>query len=186
MHAGDAGDIGGAARDDFVHQISVAFKTIVLQDGGVFRRDLDRLVEILKREGLGMVIAIFSLGNVLGDRFVRQVAIDAAGGGVMRGFAPRVILAVHDVAIGAGFGIGGEIGEPAGIAEGEEANAQGGSQGDSPQGHQTASVEKAHSAWIYRPSPDAAMGLWSNIGNRRRIIPFIGFTYYVCRSKMPP
>jgi len=55
---------------------------------------------------------------------VGAVAVDALGGGVVGGFGPGVVLVIHDVAVGAGFGVGGEVGEAFGVVEGEEADAE--------------------------------------------------------------
>ena len=43
------------------------------------------------------------------DEVVGKMAIDAGGDGVVAGLLPRVVLALHDVAVGAGARIGAEI-----------------------------------------------------------------------------
>ena len=76
----------------------------------------------LEGEGGGVVVAVRGLGDVLLGEMGRHVAVVAGGDGVVRAFAPGVVLVVHDVAVDAGPGIVGEVGEALGIAEGEAAD----------------------------------------------------------------
>ena len=55
-----------------------------------FRRPImNRLVEILQREGLRVVPAVAGLGDELGDEVVGQMAVDAGGDVVMARIWPR-------------------------------------------------------------------------------------------------
>ena len=64
VNTGNAGDISGAAFNDVMHKIGVAFQTIILEDAGVSWLDLNRLVKVLEGETLGMPTAVVGLGDV--------------------------------------------------------------------------------------------------------------------------
>ena len=78
-----------------------------------------------------MVVAIERLGHEFGDQGVGQMAVHAGRGDVMARLHPRIVFRIHDVAVGAGLGIGGEIGETLGIDEGEKAEAEQHAESDS-------------------------------------------------------
>jgi len=61
------------------------------------------------REIEGMKKAVRSLNRVLADNVVWRMAIVAGGDGVVARLDPGVILRLHDVAVGAGLRIVGEI-----------------------------------------------------------------------------
>ena len=93
----------------------MAIHTVVLQDPTVLFLDHDRFMKILRRERLGVVVAVFGLGDVFGHEGVRQMAVDAASHSVVARLLPRIILRRHDMAVCAGFGVGAEIGQSFGI-----------------------------------------------------------------------
>lgn len=97
----------------------MAIHAVVLQNAAVLFLDHDWFLKVLRRESLGMVIAVFSLSDVFGNERVRQVAIDTAGHRMVTRFLPGFILRRHDVAIHAGFGIRAKIGKPFSIPKGE-------------------------------------------------------------------
>jgi len=71
-----------------------------------------------------VVIAVEPLGDELGQESVRQMAVHALGHGVVAPLDPRIVLGAHDVAVGAGLGIGPEVGQALGVDEGEEPQAE--------------------------------------------------------------
>ena len=66
-----------------VHKLPVTADAVGLHDVLIARGDLDRLMKILQRERLAVPVSMIGLGQVLGDEFVRQVAVDALGRLVM-------------------------------------------------------------------------------------------------------
>ena len=95
---------------------------VVLQDYAILALDHDRFMEILHGKAFGVVIAVFGLGQVFGEKGMWQMAIHAPGHMVMTGFLPGVVLRCHDVTVCTGRRIGAEIGEPFCILEGERAH----------------------------------------------------------------
>src|ERR1017187_4484839 len=79
VHARDSVGVGGTARHDVVHEAAMAAETRLLQNARIVRLDHDGLVEVLKREALGMVVAVHGLGHQLGHQRMRQVAFHKAG-----------------------------------------------------------------------------------------------------------
>jgi hypothetical protein len=125
VNTGNAGDIGGAAFNDVVHKIGVAFQAIVLEDPRVPWLDLNRLVKVLEGETLGMPIAVVGLGDVFRNCLVWKMAINTAGGGMVARFAPGIVLIVHDVAIDARLGVRAEVGKAPRIRERDHADTYG-------------------------------------------------------------
>jgi hypothetical protein len=117
--------IGGslAALDDVMHEIAVTAKTTPLKDRRVARMNHNRLMEILKGKASRMTIPIVSLGKILRDKRMGQMAIDTHRGGVVRAFRPGRVLIIHDVAVGARSRVGREISEPPGIVERKHSDA---------------------------------------------------------------
>src|SRR5688572_27771491 len=109
----------GAAPDDVMDEVRVAAHAVLLQRPRVARGDHDGLVKVHEREALGVPIAVVGLRDVLRDEIVRQVAIDAPGGDMVRAAAPGRVLLVHDVAVLAGSRVGGEVAETFAVAERE-------------------------------------------------------------------
>src|SRR5262249_8475060 len=108
---------GRTAPDDVVDEVGVAAETALLEDPRVAWLDHDRIVKVHEREALRVVPAVAGLREVLRDEPVRQVAVHAAGNGVMRPVLPRRVLVVHHVAVVAGAGIRREVAEAFGVAE---------------------------------------------------------------------
>src|SRR5205085_12534041 len=119
----DGGRLRLAALENVVDEVAVATQAARLQNGGVPRLDHDWLVEILERETFRVVITVGRLGLVFCDRRMGKMAIDALGAAVMRALRPRRVLVVHDVAVGAGPRIGGEIAAALSIVEREGTDA---------------------------------------------------------------
>jgi hypothetical protein len=91
----------------------------MLKDSFVLTLDHDGLMEILQGKSFGVVVAVFGLGDVFGHKSMRQVAIHAGCRPVVARLLPRIVLGIHNVAVGARLGIGAEIGEPFRIPERE-------------------------------------------------------------------
>jgi len=85
--------------DNICDQRCMAGDTVVMQYPTILWRDNDGLVKVLKGESLGMVVAIFSLGQILPNKIMGQMAVHTGGGGVVTGFLPGIKLRPHDVAI---------------------------------------------------------------------------------------
>lgn len=92
-------------------------ETILLQRPRVTGRDHDRIVEIHEGEPLAMPVSVFGFCQIFRDEFMRQMAIHAAGNGMMRAMHPRCVLIVHDVAVLAGTRICGEVAESLPVVE---------------------------------------------------------------------
>src|SRR5262245_12806472 len=75
---------GRAPADDVVDEVLVAAQARRLEDRGIPRLDLDRLVEVLEGEALRVVVPVARLRQVLGHERVREVAVDALRDGMVR------------------------------------------------------------------------------------------------------
>lgn len=122
-HAVDRVVLNTAVARDLAHESAVAAQAIILDDRRRARVQLDRLVEILKREAPGVAIAVLHLGEVLAEKVLRHVAVVAGGEGVVAGVLPGFVLLAHDVAVDAGHGVVGEIRTALGGFKGESARA---------------------------------------------------------------
>lgn len=118
MDAADCTGIGYILPEHFMNCVFMALDTVALKNLTVLSLDHDGLLEILQREALRMVPAVFRFGNVLSDKIVWEVAVDTSGRRMMAGFLPRIVLRGHYVAVDTGFGIGAEIRKAPGILEG--------------------------------------------------------------------
>jgi hypothetical protein len=97
----------------------VATQAVMLRHIAVHRRDLDRFVEIARRERHAVVVPVDPFHGVFGDDGrVRRVAIVAAGYGLVAATIPTVVDIAHDVTVGAGFGIIRQIRRTLGVQEG--------------------------------------------------------------------
>ena len=72
----------------FIDHIFMALHAIALKDPRILFLDQDRFLKLLRREGQGVVVPVFSLGDVFADKIVREVAIDAGGNGMVAGLLP--------------------------------------------------------------------------------------------------
>jgi hypothetical protein len=96
--------------DDKVRHLAVAPDTVLLQECRAGFPDLDRFMEILEGKGDGMVNTVIRLRNPLRDGTVRYMAVIAGRHGMVRGFAPTIVLVAHNVAVNACFGIVEKVG----------------------------------------------------------------------------
>src|SRR5204863_5690355 len=123
MDAGDRLSRGRLHRDDVVDERSMTAEAALLQDLGVSGADLDRLVKVSEGERGRVVPAVAGLGDELRYEGGREVAVVADGDVVVARLRPGVVLLSHDVAIGAGARVAREVGQPLGVAEGEQGQA---------------------------------------------------------------
>lgn len=118
--------LGPSRRDEdrVVDEALVTANAVVLEQPGVPLRDLNRLVEVPHRECPRMIPPVDGLGQVFADEIRRRMALIANGDVVVSRLLPRVIDIVHDVAVHARSRIVRHVGEAAGVAEGEEPEAE--------------------------------------------------------------
>ena len=88
-----------------------------LKDFEPTRLHFDGLFEVLEREHFPVAPAVFGLCEVFGNELMGQMAIDADGRGVVARLLPAVVLALHDVTVHAGLGVGTEVRETARVLE---------------------------------------------------------------------
>jgi hypothetical protein len=112
----------------FMQESRVATEAIVAKGILVASPDDYWLGKILKRECLGMQIAVFSFCEPFGDEFGRQMAINAGCRSVVAGFLPGVVLRLHNMTVHAGYGICAEIGQTLSVLESEKAKSENNSQ----------------------------------------------------------
>src|SRR5262249_57099389 len=109
--------------DDCVDQGFVTPQAIRADEVTVLRRDLDRLLEVLQREGGRVAKAVLGLRHPFHDARMWQMALDAGSGVAMAALEPPVVLLVHDVAVHARARVRREVGETLRVDEGEGAHA---------------------------------------------------------------
>jgi hypothetical protein len=106
-------------------QRAVAMQAVLLGYITVHRGDANRLREVVSREGDTVFHPVDSLDQVLFDNGgVRHVAIITRGNGFMAANTPRGVHVAHDVAVGAGLSIVGEIGSSLSMKKGKAAQAK--------------------------------------------------------------
>ena len=86
-------------------------KAVVLENLRVRFLDHDRLVEVLQRKAFGVMPAVFGFSDVLAEKVMRQMTVDAYGHSMVTRFLPRVILRLHDMAVDANLGIIAHVGQ---------------------------------------------------------------------------
>ena len=96
-----------------------------LSDVTVAGRDAQRLREPPRGERERMPEAVICFHPVFAEEIVWSVTIVAGGNRPMAGLDPGIEMILHDVAIGAGFGIVGEVRATLGVNEGECADTTG-------------------------------------------------------------
>lgn len=111
----------------------VTMATGVLGDFVVELCDLDGVGIPAGREVEGMPESVVGLDGVFSENVVRGVAVVTGRGRVMARLQPGIVLRAHDVAVGAGGRIVGEVGVSLGVDEGEEAEAEEEAERDSEQ-----------------------------------------------------
>ena len=112
---------------DHGHGLGMAVAACVLGDLEVQLPDLDGLMKALGRERQRVVETVEALDGVLPDEVVGSVAVVADSHGMVARLAPCVVVALHDVAVGARLGPVGKVGSTFGVNEGVAANTGGNS-----------------------------------------------------------
>ncbi len=113
-----------AAGHQFVDEVSVAAQAGLLENARFARLDPDGLFEIHEGEALRVPEAVLRLGEILRHEVVGQMAFHAGGRLMVSPLLPRVILIVHDVAVGAGPRVLGEVAQAFTVIEGVKAQAR--------------------------------------------------------------
>lgn len=108
---------------DFRYEAGVTAKAVLLHDRAAGLFHLNGFVEVLKREAFAVAIAVLGFGVVFAEEVLRSVAVIAGGDCMMRAFEPAIVLLVHYVAVDAGIGVVGKIGQPLCEIEGVTAHA---------------------------------------------------------------
>lgn len=104
--------MGWTAMGYFLHHLSMALNAVVLEDGSVLVVDANRFVEVLQGKTFRVPEAVLGFGEILADKVVGQMAIDATGNCMVAGLLPAIVLFTHDMTVHAGFGITAEITQP--------------------------------------------------------------------------
>ena len=110
--------VGWTAMDYFLHHLSMALDTVVLQDGSILAVNANWFVEVLQGKALGMPEAVLGFGEILANEVVGQMTIDATGNSMVTGLLPAIVLLAHDMAVHAGFGVAAEITQPFAVIDG--------------------------------------------------------------------
>lgn len=119
-----------------MHEIRMASQAGVLSHPAVSRLDPNRLVEVFQRKGQRVEKTIVGLRDPLAHEMVGQVAIIADGDVPMAGILPRIVVVLHDVAIGARQRIVAQVTRTLTVAEREHADAPKDSQHDHKDGRE--------------------------------------------------
>ena len=107
----------GPLCEQIAHGRPVTSDAVLLEHPRVALPEMDRLVEILEREGPRMGITVLELGEVLPDELVWNVAVVTGGDGVVPGLRRAIVRLAHDVAIGAGARVLREVRRPLCVVE---------------------------------------------------------------------
>lgn len=94
------------------HQITMAPDTILLYDPCTLGSNHDRFVEILECKGFRMFKPVLPLGQILGNKAVRHMAVVARGVRVVTSLLPPVVLVAHDMTVGTSLGGTAQISQP--------------------------------------------------------------------------
>jgi hypothetical protein len=109
-------------RDTGQHLINergVAPNAIGLHDTSTHGPSHNWLMEVLKREGLGVAEPVFTFDQILADWMVREVTVVTGGMGMMAGLLPSIVVIAHNMAIHASLRVITQIGEPLPFVKGK-------------------------------------------------------------------
>src|SRR5690606_36314162 len=91
----------GIVDRNLMHKILMAIHTGMLSHAPIAGFDLNRFVKIIERERQRMTESIVRFCHVFSDEIMRQVTVITHSQMVMAGLLPAVIIALHDITIGA-------------------------------------------------------------------------------------
>ena len=116
-----------------LHDIQMTFVAGALRNLQIVWLDLQRVRMPARCEREGMPETVGSLGGILADEAGGRVAIIANRDGAMARLDPAIVVLLHDVAIGAGCGVVGQVGSALGVHEGVRTNPGNHSNGNTQQ-----------------------------------------------------
>src|SRR5687767_9485827 len=99
-----------------------------------------------------MPVAIVRFREILGKKCMRQMAIDASSGSVVRALQPRSVLIVHDVTVRAGTRVRGEITPTLPVVERKQPNT--GNKPDETRQQHTVGNQRPHARIIVGDESD--------------------------------
>jgi hypothetical protein len=111
-------------REHLVDDVLMAVKARLLGHAAIPRFDLDRLVEILQREGQRMKKTVVPFGEPLPNRVMRKMAVIANGNVTVSRMLPRIVVALHHMTIGTTGWIVAQVAPAFTIAESERPDAR--------------------------------------------------------------
>src|SRR5262245_22731749 len=98
VHAIHGAPLRSGAAAHGLDQVPVTSEAVLLGDLPVARGDLDRLLEVLEREGDGVPEPVVRLRQPLRQSLGGQMTVDARGHVPVPALQPRLVLLPHDVA----------------------------------------------------------------------------------------
>ena len=104
-------------RKHLVHDFPMAMETRILCHASVSRLDLNRVMEVFKRESEGMKESVVGLGCPFPNEVVGQMAIVTDGHTLMTRFLPRVVVVLHDMTVSTRLRIVAQVTGPLPIAK---------------------------------------------------------------------
>lgn len=119
MHAGEGLVFRFCCNRRLMDEIRMAVHACRLGHAPVTGLDLNGVVIVFQRKGQRVKEAVVGFHEPLGDRVVRQVTIVADGNVLMAGMLPRVVMALHHVAVRATLGIVAQVTCALAVAERE-------------------------------------------------------------------
>jgi len=91
----------GFRWEHVINKVVMAVQTRVLCNTPVAFFDLDRFVEVTRRECEGMEEAVVGFGQPLSTEVVREMTVVAGRDAVVARLGPSVVVGLHDMAVGA-------------------------------------------------------------------------------------
>ena len=126
--AADAGDflsLDLSMRGNVFDNLFVAVEACFFRDAAVARFDANGVWKFAGSESERMPETVIGFHPVFAEEIVWSVTIVAGGNRPMAGLDPGIEMILHDVAIGAGFGIAGEVRATLGVNKSERTNSAG-------------------------------------------------------------
>lgn len=106
-----------------IDEILVAVEAGLLHHPAVAWLDLNRILVVARCESERMEEAVVGLREVLSNEVVRCVTVVTDRHGVMARLLPRVVIRLHDMAVGTRCGIIAEVSVAFAVAKGKESQA---------------------------------------------------------------